>query len=69
MKVNKSIKDAAEETVGQQENIRLHNKTTDAKICYLSTKQKTLRLQIECCSNEGKIREIRQSRNRVLHQI
>ena len=67
--VTKSIKDAAEATAGLQEKIKHQNRTPDAEISALSTKQKHLRIQIENCTDEKKITELRKTRNRILHQI
>ena len=67
--ITKPMKYVAEDSVGLQEKIKYNNWTPDAEISYLSSKQKNLRRQIECCSSGKKIKAFRQSRNRVLHQI
>ena len=53
--IKKSIKDAAEQTVGLQEKIKHRNRTPAAEIMALSAEQKNLRLQIERSSDENKI--------------
>ncbi len=61
---------AAESTIGfQEKSPRNDYITVDPHISELSEAQKKLRLKIESCRDEQKRQELKQERNRILHDI